>query len=154
MKARVFKEPIDIGTPERQAKGGIVIEPRGVSKGGIPLGVGARCEVECKLDWYFKHNNITAEQHQAGLYIRKLFELAYDRPRITSNLLGARGEYKNITDLILEARKKLEQSRKVMPGSIDAVVEDVCWGDQWAGAARMSYLRDGLTLLAKHWGLV
>lgn len=142
--------PVDHGTKERARHGELVT--RETMTAGI---TGKRVKHECRLDWYWDKGSIVDRQHEAGLRFRRDWQFAATAativgaygPRITR--MAGRHDF---TDTQLAARRRIAAAVALLGRDLASVAVDVCCFDNWA-SGRLPALRDGLSLLADHYGL-
>jgi hypothetical protein len=171
----------DYGTPERAEKdGGVRIEARAVTPGGVIVDYGAHVAAECVVDRYHHRCQIIDRQHEAGIRLRKLWRAAVIEPSVTASYGELRGGGDGVASTA-DARAKLrtvlldaglavegpkspvivktlsgEKLETVsMPWTLTpdgCVAVSVCGYDEWAGGTRrLEQLRRALTALADHW---
>jgi hypothetical protein len=150
----------DLGTAERERHGGIVIEDRTLTPGGVVVAQGARAKVECRLDWYWHRCVITDRQHEAGLRFRSLFEAATSNPRVTGSYGESRGGSASLNEMDARAdlasvmvrsgiaREVQGEGLKLLPAG--KAVWNTAGMDEWA-SGDLPLLRQGLAALADHW---
>ena len=146
-RRRVAGTLADHGTPERGRHGELVARAT-----GIPGVTGKQVKHECRLDWYLDKASIVDRQHAAGIRFRRDWQLAVARPvlvgRYAPRVAGAR----DFTETQLAARRRVKRAVVLLGDDLARVVVDVCCVDNWA-AERLPRLREGLSLLADHYGL-
>ncbi len=116
---------------------------------------GKRVKHECRLDWYWDKGSIIDRQHEAGVRFRRDWQFAAAAPTIVgaygpriSRLAASR----DFTDTQLAARRRTASAIARLGCDLAAVIVDVCCFDNWA-SGRLPALRDGLSILADHYGL-
>jgi hypothetical protein len=145
---RALPHPVaDRGTAERAQHGEVVARETMVA--GV---TGARVKHECRLDWYWGKSSIHDRQHAAGIRIRREWSLAIASPSVIGRYGPRVTGHHEFADSQLAARRRLRGALAHLGGEIAGVVIDVCCFDNWA-AERLPKLREGLTLLADHYGL-
>jgi len=149
-RRQIAAEIADHGTAERAQHGELVT--RETLTAGL---TGKRVKHECRLDWYWDKGSIIDRQHEAGTRFRCDWQFA----ATAATVVGAygpriarptgRGEF---TDTQLAARRRMAGAIARLGRDLSAIVVDVCCFDNWA-SGRLPALRDGLTILADHYGL-
>jgi Domain of unknown function (DUF6456) len=137
----------DHGPPERARHGELV--PRDT---GMPGVSGRRVRHECRLDWYSDKCSITDRQHAAGLRFRTDWLLAAAPPKLIGRYALRLPPRHDMSEVQLAARQRAAKAAVKLGPELLRVLVDVCCFDAWA-AERLPRLREGLTLLADHYGL-
>ena len=137
----------DHGPPERERRGELL--SRDTAMPGVS---GRRVKHECRLDWYWEKCSITDRQHQAGLRFRRDWLLAAAPPKVIGRYALRLPARNDVTELQLAARQRVAKAAAKLGSEPLRVLVDVCCFDAWA-AERLPRLRDGLGLLADHYGL-
>jgi hypothetical protein len=149
-KARTVAPLADHGTPERSQHGELVT--RETMDAGI---TGKRVKHECRLDWYLDKGSIIDRQHEAGLRFRRDWHFAAAAPSLVGSY-GARisrlAGRQDFSDTQLAARRRTAAAIDRLGRELAEIVVDVCCFDNWA-SGRLPALRDGLGMLADHYGL-
>jgi len=149
-KARTVAPFADHGTPERAQHGELVT--RETMDAGI---TGKRVKHECRLDWYLDKGSIIDRQHEAGLRFRRDWHFAAAAPSLVGSY-GARisrlAGRQDFSDTQLVARRRTAAAIDRLGRELAEIVVDVCCFDNWA-SGRLPALRDGLGMLADHYGL-
>jgi hypothetical protein len=142
--------PVDHGTPERGRHDELVT--RETMTAGV---TGKRVKHECRLDWYWDKGSIIDRQYEAGLRFRRDWQFA----ATAATVIGAYGPRiarlvgrHDFTDAQLAARRRTAAAITLLGRDLAAIIVDVCCFDNWA-SGRLPALRDGLRLLADHYGL-
>ena len=147
---RALTPSVDHGTAERAQHGELVTRETMVA--GI---TGKRVKHECRLDWYWDKGSIIDRQYEAGLRFRRDWHFAASAPSVVG-AYGARisrlAGRQDFTDTQLAARRRTAAAIALLGRELAAIVVDVCCFDNWA-SGRLPALRDGLAMLADHYGL-
>jgi hypothetical protein len=147
---RALAPSVDHGTAERGQHGELVTRETMVA--GI---TGKRVKHECRLDWYWDKGSIIDRQYEAGLRFRRDWHFAASAPSVVG-AYGARisrpAGRQDFTDTQLVARRRTAAAIALLGRELAAIVVDVCCFDNWA-SGRLPALRDGLGMLADHYGL-
>lgn len=138
---------VDHGTPERAGQGELVA--RETSVRGV---VGRQVKHECRLDWYLDKASIVDRQHEAGIRFRRDWHLAVARPTLVGRYAPRLPAGREFTDSQIAARRRVARAVAVLGTELAGILVDVCCIDNWA-AGRLPRLREGLTLLADHYGI-
>jgi hypothetical protein len=140
----------DHGTAERARHGELV--PRETMVAGV---TGKRVKHDCRLDWYWDKGSIIDRQYEAGLRFRRDWHFAAAAPSVVGSY-GARisrlAGRQDFADGQLAARRRTAAAVALLGRDLAAIVIDVCCFDNWA-SGRLPGLRDGLAMLADHYGL-
>src|SRR5471030_925973 len=140
----------DHGTAERARHGELL--PRETMVAGITV---RRVKHECRLDWYWDKGSIIDRQHEAGLRFRRDWQFAATAAKVVGSYgprisrLAGRADF---IDAQLASRRRLAAAVALLGSDLASVVIDVCGFDNWA-SGRLPALRDGLSMLADHYGL-
>jgi hypothetical protein len=137
----------DWGTPERQKKGNLL--PRIADLSGI---VARRVRHECRLDWYLDKASLNDRQHAAGIRFRRDWQLAAADTKVIGTYGLRMPGGVDFREVQLAARQRVGKALLAAGREHGPVLVDVCGFDNWA-SGRLPLLRDGLTLLADHYGL-
>jgi uncharacterized protein DUF6456 len=147
---RALTPSVDHGPAERAQHGELVTRETMVA--GI---TGKRVKHECRLDWYWDKGSIIDRQYEAGLRFRRDWHFAASAPSVVGTY-GARisrlAGRQDFTDTQLAARRRTAAAIALLGRELAAIVVDVCCFDNWA-SGRLPALRDGLRMLADHYGL-
>jgi hypothetical protein len=147
---RALAPSVDHGTAERAQHGELVTRETMIA--GI---TGKRVKHECRLDWYWDKGSIVDRQHEAGLRFRRDWHFAASAPSVVG-AYGARisrlAGRQDFTATQLAARRRTAAAIALLGRELAAIVVDVCCFDNWA-SGRLPALRDGLGMLADHYGL-
>jgi hypothetical protein len=139
---------VDHGTPERSGHDELV--PHQTERAGV---VGRRVKHACRLDWYWDKASLDDRQHEAGIRFRRDWLLAAASPKLTGTYgprIGA-GRH-DFHALHLSARQGVATALLAVGSDLGAILVAVCGFDEWA-SGRLPRLREGLTLLADHYGM-
>jgi hypothetical protein len=138
----------DLGSTLRGQHGELA--PRATDTPGV---VGRRVRHECRLDWYQDKSSIDDRQHEAGLRFRRDWLLATAQPKLTGTYGPRLGTtVQDFHEMQLLARRRIGKALLFLGDELGAVVIAVCGFDEWA-SGRLPRLREGLTLLADHYGI-
>jgi hypothetical protein len=147
---RAIAPVADHGTAERARHGELA------SRETMVAGTtGKRVKHECRLDWYWDKDSIIDRLYEAGLRFRRDWHFATAAPSV----IGAYGARisrltgrQDFAEGQLAARRRTAAAIALLGRDLAAIVVDVCCFDNWA-SGRLPLLRDGLGILADHYGL-
>ena len=148
--SRAIAPVADHGTAERARHGELV------SRETMAAGVtGKRVKHECRLDWYWDKGSIIDRQYDAGLRFRRDWLFAASAASVVGTYgvrISRLGGRQDFTDGQLAARRRTAAALALLGRDLAAIIVDVCCFDNWA-SGRLPALRDGLGILADHYGL-
>lgn len=105
----------DLGTAERAKRhGGIVVEPRTLTDGGVIVAEGARVKAECHIEALYLKGRIDHRQFQAGMIFRALWSYAAMPASVVSSYgerRGGGGGIEREIDARLQLNKAMLQAR-------------------------------------------
>lgn len=137
-------------TPERQRKGGVVLEAVDRNLSGTVIQTRARATVTTRLDWYLSRGVISRDMHRAGERISEILFRAGKSPRVCvmfrERVQGLNGNHG--LDEKTEAQISLDEALAVLDSSEKDAIWDVCALDNFANKPRA--LSTGLRALVVH----